>query len=438
MTILMANPPTNIPASNSGQTSLHSKLNSSIWTPPEGRNATLDLYINSFRKRVQAETLKFHDRRNERNLTRSEYCAIKQLRENHAIVIKPADKGGAIVVMNKEDYIAEANRQLDNSEYYTKISQDPTTPFKRELKKLIKSLPDDELNSQLLASLLSDPQPGVFYLLPKIHKPNNLGRPIISNTLTLTEPISHYVETQLKPYAQAARSYIQDTTHLLQKLSDIGHMPENTLLATMDVSSLYTNISHSNGLRALRNKLPQDTLTDTLIHLTKFILEHNYFSFSDNFYLQTKGTAMGTRMAPQYANIFMADLEEKVLNQTHNQPRLYLRYIDDIFMVWTHGEESLKLFHEKLNKEDPNIKLTLEYSQSQVHFLDTTITIKNSNISTSLYRKPTHSYSYIHPTSSHPPHTFRSVVYSQALRYKRICSEAHDRNQQLATLQEGF
>ena len=148
--------------------------------------------------------------------------------------------------------------------------------------------------------------------------------------------------------------------------------------------------------------------------------------------------AMGTRMAPQYANIFMADLEEKVMNQTHNQPRLYLRYIDDIFMVWTHGEESLKLFHEKLNKEDPNIKLTLEYSQSQVHFLHTTITIENSNISTSLYRKPTHSYSYIHPTSSHPPHTFRSVVYSRALRYKRICSKAHDRNQQLATLKEGF
>ena len=324
-----------------------------------------------------------------------------------------------------------AIEKKNNSEYYTKISQDPITPFKRELKKLIKSLPDDELNSQLLAALPSDPQPGVFYLLPKIHKPNNPGRPIIYNTLTLTEPISHYVETQLKPYAQAARSYIQDTTHFLQKLSDIGHVPENTLLAIMDVSSLYTNISHSNGLRALRNKLPQDTLTDTLIHLTKFILEHNYYSFSDNFYLQTKGTAMGTRMAPQYAIIFMADLEEKVLNQTHNQPRLYLRYIDDIFMIWTHGEESLKLFHEKLNKEDPNIKLTLEYSQSQVHFLDTTITIKNSNISTSLYRKPipvptaiSAPRALIHHTHFGPLYTVKHFVTSAFARKLMIATSS--------------
>jgi len=64
-------------------------------------------------------------------------------------------------------------------------------------------------------------------------------------------------------------------------------------------------------------------------------------------------------MAPQYANIFMANLEEKVLNRSKEKPLIYLRYIDDIFLIWTHGESSLKTFHSQLNLEDPNINLTL-------------------------------------------------------------------------------
>ena len=120
----------------------------------------------------------------------------------------------------------------------------------------------------------------------------------------------------------------------------------------MDVSSFYTNISDANGLRASGTELPQNNLIDTFMHLTKFILKHSYTSFCNCFYLQINGTAVGTRMAPQHANIFMADHKGKTLAQTLYQPVLHLRYINDIFMIWTHGEETLQSFHEKLNHED--------------------------------------------------------------------------------------
>ena len=72
-------------------------------------------------------------------------------------------------------------------------------------------------------------------------------------------------------------------------------------------------------------------------------------------------------------------------------------------MIWTHGEETLNLCHEKLNQADPKfIKLILAYYQNQVHFLDITITTKDSNISTLLHQKPTHSYSYT-AISADPP-----------------------------------
>ena len=138
---------------------------------------------------------------------------------------------------------------------------------------------------QILKLIPEDPQPGKFYLLPKIHKPNNPGRPIVSNKLTFTEKISHYVEFHLKPYVQKANSFIQDTTDFLNTLKNVSNLPNNTMLVTLDVCSLYTNISHSNGLSALKNKLPNNQTTSIILQLTKFILEHNHFKFQDEHYL---------------------------------------------------------------------------------------------------------------------------------------------------------
>ena len=77
---------------------------------------------------------------------------------------------------------------------------------------------------------------------------------------------------------------------------------------------------------------------------------------------------MGTKMAFQYANIFMSNLEENFLRNTHNKPLIYLRYIDDIFLLWTHGEEKLLQFHKDFNSEDPDIHLTMNHSTKEVNF----------------------------------------------------------------------
>lgn len=150
------------------------------------------------------------------------------------------------------------------------------------------------------------------------------------------------------------------------------------------------------------------------------------------------GTAMGSKMAPQYANLFMADLEDKFLNSIQQKPYRYYRYIDDIFMIWTEGEENLNQFFSLINTFHPSIKLKMDYSNTHVNFLDTTVYIRDDKLHTSIYRKPTDRCSYLHSSSFHPQHTKRAIIHSQAIRYHRICSDPEDRDKHLRTLADCF
>lgn len=114
----------------------------------------------------------------------------------------------------------------------------------------------------------------------------------------------------------------------------------------MDVKSLYTIIPHSDGLTALEHFLERrdilDPPTHTLLRLDELVLKLNTFEFQGEYFEQEKGVAMGTRMGPSYANIFMGYLEEKMKqNYIGRQPELYLRYIDDVFGITTMPKHEL-------------------------------------------------------------------------------------------------
>ena len=79
-----------------------------------------------------------------------------------------------------------------------------------------------------------------------------------------------------------------------------------------------------------------------------------------------------------------------------HKSQLYLRYIDDIFLLWTATEVELKVFIEEINKVHPQIKFDINYSYKQINFLDTTVTIENNSLVTSIHK--THGQACI-PTS---------------------------------------
>ena len=147
----------------------------------------------------------------------------------------------------------------------------------------------------------------------------------------------------------------------------------------INVSSLYTNIPQEEGITIVCNayenfhaqKPPIGTkfLREMLI----LILKENSFQFNGKNYLQTHGTAMGTKMAVAFANIFMASIEKEILRRSVNKPLTWKMFIDDVFCLWDTNKEEIEHFVEQANSYHPTIKFTAEVSQLETTFLDTTV-----------------------------------------------------------------
>ena len=117
------------------------------------------------------------------------------------------------------------------------------------------------------------------------------------------------------------------------------------------------------------------------------------------------------------------------LNKPMSTPTTYNQFCGkgfiDIFLIWTHGMESLKEFILHLNTVHPTLKFTSVISSKEIAFLDLTIYFTDDKLCTRLYTKDTDRHMYLNFHSKHPLNLKRSIPYSQFLRLKRIHSESH-------------
>ena len=199
----------------------------------------------------------------------------------------------------------------------------------------------------------------------------------------------------------------------------------------MDVKSLYTVIPHRDGLEALKFFLNKRTLlepsTTTLIRLAELVLTINDFSFDGEYYQQISGVAMGTKMGPSYANLFVGYVEQQIFERyTGPIPDFFGRYIDDCLGTASCTRVDLERFINYVNGFHHALKFTWEISETCVSFLDISVSINGDALATSVSYKPTDSHSYLLFSSSHPNHTKQSIPYSQFLRLRRLCSEDKD------------
>ena len=176
-------------------------------------------------------------------------------------------------------------------------------------------------------------------------------------------------------------SYVRDTHHFISRLKQLGQIPEEALLVTLDVSSLFTIIPNHEGILAVADHIrgdPEKKIGQHLLKLLEIVLHSMNFIFNGDHFLQTGGTAMGTAVAPNFANLLMDRFESKALSSWPLKPLIWLRFIDHIFMIWTHGEDKLNEFIQYLNSIHPTIKFTHKQSHSQIDFLDTNVKINDS------------------------------------------------------------
>ena len=389
-----------------------------------------------------------------KNLPKDEVRALKELKSDSSIVIKEADKGSAVVLMDADYYDQCIKSMLKDIHTYKEVAENTD---KRTLLNIKKLLQNHKIDNQDLCDYLTnfDCKTANFYGLPKVHKskqiisaikeqnssyvtihrPDDLSfRPIVAGPACPTSRLSQVVDEILKPLVQNVKSYVRDDIDFLTKLPQDITNQEDGQLVTLDAVSLYTNIDKELGLCAIEywmDKHPDlvpEFSTDFVKSAVELILDSNLFHFDDKYYLQTSGTAMGTKMAPTYATLAVGYMEEMLYaDLRRSQGDVYANYVmdnwkpflDDCFIFWKDQLGSVEAFQQKLNSMTSQLKFTMSASRTEMPFLDILILNNDGTLETDIYYKDTDSHNYVPFNSCHPHHTKINIPYSLA---RRICT----------------
>ena len=155
------------------------KPKQSTWIPPSGQFSSLDHYIH--RCRTEINRLDLSKQVTVGNLSKEERDALTSLRNRTDIVIKPANKGGAVVVWDRNLYLEEATKQLSDTHFYQQIDRDVTETHQKEIASAVtQAITTGDLPPEARNLTVDHPRTSKFYMLPKIHKPGDPGRPIVS------------------------------------------------------------------------------------------------------------------------------------------------------------------------------------------------------------------------------------------------------------------
>ena len=185
------------------------------------------------------------------------------------------------------------------------------------------------------------------------------------------------MDHHLRPLVPEIKLYIKD---FLRKLGEVRGLPNNVILCTIDVVGLYPHIPHNEGLEANMAALSnsqgsqsggwEGSLHKDVVAFADMVLKSNNFQFNGKHYVQKLGTAIGTRKALSYANIFMDKLESCLLREAEFKPHTWWRYIDDILIIWTEDKKKLRDLLDYLNNVHDAIKFSSKWSRSEIEFSD--------------------------------------------------------------------
>jgi len=154
------------------------------------------------------------------------------------------------------------------------------------------------------------------------------------------------------------------------------YIPDNCILVSLDVISLFTNVPIDSVIEILEEKWPYIEKhsiipKEEFLNAINLVLHSTFFTFNNKFYKQTYGAPMGSPLSPIIADLFLQKLENDVLNSLQIKPIFYLRFVDDIALSTPHA--SLNDLLHQFNSYHPRLKFTLEIEGNSLNFLDLTM-----------------------------------------------------------------
>ena len=280
--------------------------------------------------RVEIKNLLKNTKETRSNITKDEFKAIKELKQDDKRIILTMNKGVALVVLNKQDYVEKAEHLL-NQKTYKKVKEDPTSRQKAKLIRILKKIKaeggiSEEKYKKMYPTGAGCPK---FYGLPKIHKQDIPLRPIVSSTGTVSYNTSKELANILKPLVGWTTHHLKNTKDFIDQIKDVRLLPDETIIS-YDIKALFTSVPIQPVIDIIKTKLENDKnlksrtsmSIDHITSLLEYCLNSTYFVFKGQYYEQLEGAAMGSPLSPIIANLYMENFESKALNTAPNPPSL--------------------------------------------------------------------------------------------------------------------
>ena len=309
------------------------------------------------------------------------------------------------------------------------VQKDCSQQEESRIIELLKALKAQDVISKATFDKLSPTgtQPPRLYGLPKVHKQNVPLRPIIDMSTSAAHAVAQWLADLLEPVRRTLCTHsVKDTFDFVNRVKDLNL--SNKLMLSFDVESLFTNVPLVETIDFICDFLketkanigiPVNSLKELILRCTFNI----QFLFDGMYYRQRDGVAMGSPLGPILADIFLAKLENQQLSSTISEFDLYLRYMDDTFVICNADVNQAELLR-KFNGGHPAIRFTIETeNNNKLPFLDVLLErTESDSLKRSVYRKTTWVGQYTHFHSFVPLRYKRNLVRCLAYRAKSICS----------------
>lgn len=398
------------------------------------------------------------------NLSHEEREALDDLKHDDNIVIKEADKGSVVVILNKTFYKNQMLSILSDTNVYKRHNKNIDNSILMKIKKFASKFYTSGTLTLKERKYITNFRftTANFYGNPKIHKSEAIKaavksmngpyiqmqtddikfRGITGCPNSPTSRLSELLMILLKPFVSKIKSHVKDTTDFLNKLNRFsGETLHDIILVTVDVVNMYPSIKKALGFKAIHyfcDKYPELLHNrfniDFIIEGMTIILDDNLVQFDDTFYTQISGTTTGTTVAPIYATLTMAYLESILMDKLNNiySPSVveyiaknWLRYLDDGFIAWNKNFGDIQLFINALNSLDDDINFTYEIHEQRVSYLNVLVYKGDNSLLCDIFYKDTDTREYLPFSSCHVRHCRINIPYNLC---RTICTIVEDRD----------
>jgi hypothetical protein len=410
------------------------------------------------------------------NLKTEEFAELHNLKsaiKTNNLVFLTADKGGSIVIMDRNEYVQKL-KDVVQADLYEKLDTNVVPDFPkvvsmklrkwcaqktRQEKAVVKLFKDENRDADVIAhaeerekalrkeinsfnhgaqELHKTPH---MYGKPKTHKPNIPVRPIVNTLDSIFRDAEKFLKPILAVAASNSKFNLRNSFAALEELTNTK-INEHTRMCSFDVTNMFNSIPRDELLMVLGNKLEKHKIQLTkmtklsptqIVELVDLILTNIFFELENEIYTQKSGLAMGSKISPPLSDIYMEHFLEKTLSGTQFNPLLFKIYVDDCICIFNSKEMDETQLLEHLNSQNTHIKFTLEKeTNSSLPYLDILISRDTNKLNFTVYRKPTDLGILLSFDSNHSFATKATVARAGLKRAYEYCENKDDRENELS------